>query len=192
MNVEYKRCGLSKTRLRHPSLPFDSLPYPTLTICRRVRTYIRSITWQPNEKRLTIFYEYGGSVPRALLRACGGPAINQCYINVELPYLWNIFVLLSRKRFVLKGLQCRFLIGRYVERRESFDLFAVKFDGGAMWFSMGNSLRRWSPFKKGFLHCPSLIRNSKRRTQNPSKSLIKPLLRQMDDYIPQVGSPKFI
>ena len=58
----YKRCGLAKTRLRHPSLPFDSLPYPTRTICRRVRTcvrtYARSIMWQPNEKRLTIFHEY--------------------------------------------------------------------------------------------------------------------------------------
>ena len=59
VNVQCKRCGLGKTRLRHPSLPFDSLPYPTRTICRRVRTYARSITWQPNEKRLTIFYEYG-------------------------------------------------------------------------------------------------------------------------------------
>ena len=37
-NVLYKRRGLAKTRLRHPSLPFDSLPYPTGTICRRVRT----------------------------------------------------------------------------------------------------------------------------------------------------------
>ena len=27
-----------QTHLRHPSLPFDNLPYPTLTICRRVRT----------------------------------------------------------------------------------------------------------------------------------------------------------
>ena len=49
--------------LETPSLPFDSLPYPTLTICRRVRmyirTYARSITWQPNEKRLTKFYEFG-------------------------------------------------------------------------------------------------------------------------------------
>ena len=38
--------------------PETPLPYPTLTICRRVRTYAWSITWQPNEKRLTIFYEY--------------------------------------------------------------------------------------------------------------------------------------
>ena len=52
VNVQYKRCGLPKTRLIHPSLPFDSLPYPTRIICRR-------ITWQPNKKRLTIFYEYG-------------------------------------------------------------------------------------------------------------------------------------
>ena len=43
----------------HPSLPFDGLPYSTRTICRRVRTYARSITWKPEEKRLTIFYEYG-------------------------------------------------------------------------------------------------------------------------------------
>ena len=57
--LEYERYGLAKTHLRHPSLPFDSLPYPTHAICRRVRTFARSITWQPNEKRLTIFYEYG-------------------------------------------------------------------------------------------------------------------------------------
>ena len=37
VNVLYKRCGLAKTPLRHPFLPFDSLPYPTRTICRRVR-----------------------------------------------------------------------------------------------------------------------------------------------------------
>ena len=42
VNVQYKRCGFAKTRLRHPSLPFDSLPYPTLTICRRVRTLGKS------------------------------------------------------------------------------------------------------------------------------------------------------
>ena len=38
MNVQYTRSELAKTHLRHPSLPFDNLPYPTLTICRRVRT----------------------------------------------------------------------------------------------------------------------------------------------------------
>ena len=30
----------------------NSLPYPTLTICRRVRTYAWSITWQPNGKEV--------------------------------------------------------------------------------------------------------------------------------------------
>ena len=63
VNVQCKRCGLGKTCLRHPSLPFDSLPYPTRTIRRRVRTYVctyaQSITWQPKEKRLTIIYGYG-------------------------------------------------------------------------------------------------------------------------------------
>ena len=43
VNVQCKRCGLAKTRLRHPSLPFDSLPYPTRTIRRRVRMYVRSV-----------------------------------------------------------------------------------------------------------------------------------------------------
>ena len=56
-----------------------------------------------------------------------------------------------------------------------------------MLFSRGNSLRRWSPLKT---RIPPLsvyyYMNSKRRTQNPSKSLKKPLLRQKDDYIPQV------
>ena len=63
VNGQCKRCGFAKTRLRHPSLLFDSFPYPTRTICRRVRTYVRtyagSVMWQPKEKRLTIFYEHG-------------------------------------------------------------------------------------------------------------------------------------
>ena len=60
VNVLYKRCGLAKTRLRHPSLPFDSLPTPPVqSVDAYVRTYARSITWQPKEKRLTIIYGYG-------------------------------------------------------------------------------------------------------------------------------------
>ena len=59
-----KRCGFAKIGLRHPSL--DSLPYPTRINCRRVRTCARSITCQPKEKRLIIFYAWvWGSVPRA-------------------------------------------------------------------------------------------------------------------------------
>ena len=36
VNVQYTRCGLAKTPLIHPSIPFDSFPYPTLAVCRRV------------------------------------------------------------------------------------------------------------------------------------------------------------
>ena len=43
VNGRYKRYGLAKTHLRHPSLPFHSLPYPTRTIRRRVRTYKRTL-----------------------------------------------------------------------------------------------------------------------------------------------------
>ena len=43
------------------------------------------------------------------------------------------------------------------------------------------------PFsKQGFHPCLSIIKNSQRRTQIHSKSLKKPLLRQKDDYTPQV------
>ena len=56
VNVLYKRCGLAKTRLRHPSLPFDSFPTPPV---QSLDAYARSITWQPNKKRLTVFHEYG-------------------------------------------------------------------------------------------------------------------------------------
>ena len=52
VNVQYKRCSFAKTRLRHPSRPFDSLPYPPPV--QSVDAFARSITWQPNEKRLTI------------------------------------------------------------------------------------------------------------------------------------------
>ena len=52
VNVQYKRCSFAKIRLRHPSRPFDSLPYPPPV--QSVDAFARSITWQPNEKRLTI------------------------------------------------------------------------------------------------------------------------------------------
>ena len=49
VNVQYNRCGFDKTRLRHPSLPFDSLPFTTRTICRRVRTLGQSVTTKRKE-----------------------------------------------------------------------------------------------------------------------------------------------
>ena len=89
VNVLYKRCGLAKTRLRHPSLPFDSLPYPTRTICRRVRTYARSITWQPNEKRLTIFNEYGALSHARFARTWAPRKKTPIFVVFSLP--WRFF-----------------------------------------------------------------------------------------------------
>ena len=75
VNVQCKRCGLGKTRLRHPSLPFDSLPYPTRTICRRVRTYVRSVNHVTTKRKEVDHITWvWGFVPRAL-RARGNPAI---------------------------------------------------------------------------------------------------------------------
>ena len=56
----YCECDL----LRHawdtpPLLLIVSLTPPIQSVDEYVRTYARSITWQPKEKRLTIFYEYG-------------------------------------------------------------------------------------------------------------------------------------
>ena len=48
VKVQYKRFGFAKTRLRHPSLPFHSLPYPTRTTCRRVRS-INHVTTKRKE-----------------------------------------------------------------------------------------------------------------------------------------------
>ena len=94
VNVQCKRCGLGKTLLRHPSLPFDSLPYPTRTIRRAyVRTYARSITRQPKEKRLTIIYGYG-----VLSHARDNfPKMSEPYGNVKLTRMMkNDYAGLSR------------------------------------------------------------------------------------------------
>ena len=40
-----------------------------------------------------------------------------------------------------------FSIGRYEKNRESFELYAAKFESGAMRFWGEKSLRRWNPFK---------------------------------------------
>ena len=57
-----------------------------------------------------------------------------------------------------------FLIGRYEEKRESFDLFAVKFESERCNFLGKYRSRAGAPSKQGFLPCPSIIRNSKWRT----------------------------
>ena len=72
VNVQCKRCGLCKTRLRHPSLPFDSLPYPTRTIRRRVRS-VNHVTTKGKEVDHNLWV--WGSVPRALRACVGAPLV---------------------------------------------------------------------------------------------------------------------
>ena len=83
VNVQCKRCGLGKTRLRHPSLPFDSLLYPTRTIHRRVRTYVRSVNHMTTKgKEVDHNLWVWGSVPRAP-RARGSPANRGNYFTIR-------------------------------------------------------------------------------------------------------------
>ena len=78
-----------------------------------------------------------------------------------------------------------FSIGRYEKKRKSFDFFAEKF--WKLRNFLAENLSGTRAFSKhGFCPFPSIIRNSNWRIQNPSKSLKNPLLRQKDDYKPQV------
>ena len=79
-----------------------------------------------------------------------------------------------------------FSIGRYEKNRESFDLYAVKFESGAMRFWGENRPSAGTLSKQGFHPCPSIIKKSQRRTEIHSKLLKKPLLKQKDDYTLQV------
>ena len=71
----HKKCGLAETRLRHPSLPLITSPTPPIeSVDAYVRTYARSIMWEPDEKRLTIFLEYG-ALSHARFARAGAPLI---------------------------------------------------------------------------------------------------------------------
>ena len=74
----------------------------------------------------------------------------------------------------LRGLAPGRLDGFSIERYEKncgfFDLYAAKFESGAMRFWGEKSPRRWNPFKTSFHPCLSIIKNSQRRTQIHSKS----------------------
>ena len=76
-------CGLGNTRLRHPSLPFNSLPYPTRTIRRRARTYVRSVNHVTTKgKEVDHNLWVWGSVPRAP-RERGSPANRGNYFTIR-------------------------------------------------------------------------------------------------------------
>ena len=108
------------------------------------------------------------------------------WISLRIPVdriLWDFDFLRGLAPDRLDG----FSIGRYEKNRESFDLYAAKFESGAMRFWGKICPGAGTLSKQGFLTCPSIIKNSQRQsTQLHSKSLKKPLLRQKDDYTPQV------
>ena len=79
-----------------------------------------------------------------------------------------------------------FLIGRYEKKRESCDLYAAKFESGAMRFLGEKSPRHWNPFKTRFPPLSFYYKEQSTANSNQSKSLKKPLLRQKNDYTPQV------
>ena len=89
-------------------------------------------------------------------------------------------------RELAPGLLDGFSIGRYEKKRESFDPFAARFKAERCDFRGKNRTGAGALSKQGFLPSPSYIRNSKWRTQNASKTLIKPFLRQKDDNISQL------
>ena len=108
VNVQCTWCGLAKTRLRHPSLPIDSLLYPTLRRVRTyVRTYARSITWQPNEKRLTIFYEHGALYGAPLLHIPINAKLHNIYTQCKNGCQINI-LLFKLKLAQLASLEIRY------------------------------------------------------------------------------------
>ena len=104
--------------------------------------------------------------------------LESCYAFLSLEYCGILIFVRGLARGRVDG----FSIGRYEEKRVSFDLNAAKFESGAMRFSGGggvgggNRTGARALSKQRFLPCHYIIRNSKRQTQNPSKSLKKPLL----------------
>ena len=104
VNVQCKICGLAKTPLWHPSLPLDSLPYPTRTIRRRVPTYVRTYLrtlGQSRDNQTKIGWPY--SMSMGLCRARGSPAI-KAYSRPILRVcqsLWDSFLYLGKLHWFL-------------------------------------------------------------------------------------------
>ena len=127
-----------------PHLLIVSPTPPVQYVDACVRTYSRSITWQPNEKRLTIFYEYGAlSHARFVLR--GSPFRRRYYMQTISKYnillfsssysgsfishFLQIFCLVSTQysKFLWKGTQFR-AIFQVAKRGDSiFDHFYVNY-----------------------------------------------------------------
>ena len=72
-----------------PFLLIVSPTPPLQSVDAFVCTYARSIRWQPNEKRLTIFHEYGAlSHAHFALRARGSPATKHFPCGISLLYTY--------------------------------------------------------------------------------------------------------
>ena len=63
-----------------PFLLIVSPTPPVQSVDAYVRTYARSVTWQPNEKRLTIFHEYG-ALSHARFARAGAPLKKDCIVS---------------------------------------------------------------------------------------------------------------
>ena len=87
VNWPYCECPILKSYIKDvdlPTHPWDTPPFLLIVfptppvqsvdayVRMYVRTYARSITWQPNEKRLTIFHEYG-ALSHARFARAGAP-----------------------------------------------------------------------------------------------------------------------
>ena len=127
-----------------PLLLIVFLTPPVQYVDACVRTYVRSITWQPNEKRLTIFYEYGAlSHARFVLR--GSPSRRRYYMQTISKYnillfsssysgsfishFLQIFCLVSMQysKFLWKGTQFRAIFQAAKRGDSIFDHFYVNY-----------------------------------------------------------------
>ena len=79
--------------------------------------------------------------------------------------LWDFDFL----RGLVPGRLDGFSIGRYEENRESFDLYAAKFESGAMRSSGEKFLQRWNPFKTRIPPFSIYNSNCQRLSQSRSK-----------------------
>ena len=99
------------------------------------------------------------------------------------PILWDFDFLRGLATGRLDG----FSIGRYEKNRESFDLYAAKFESGAMRFWGEKPLRGRNPFKTRIPPLSLYYMEQSTANSNSFKIAKKnPLLRQKDDYTPQV------
>ena len=93
VNWPYSQCPILKMWTcqdtpETPSLPFDSLPYPTRTICRRVRMYVRTLG-QSRENQTKRGWPYSMSMGLCPTRAKRAWAPHLYLWIISLVYIWT-------------------------------------------------------------------------------------------------------